>query len=135
MTTTFLIILTLILWAISGAANGVTDTLQFHYSTSIFRKLNPLFWDPKLSWRNKYRDGDPEKGARFPGSTTWLVWTTDALHLFDTISRKAAQLSACFLITAAAGWPLWAVLPALVGVKVAANVGFHIVYSRLEKRM
>jgi hypothetical protein len=33
------------------------------------------------SWRNKYKNRDPQQGPAFPGATTWLVWLTDAWHL------------------------------------------------------
>ena len=42
---------------------------------------NPQWFNPVLSARNKYRNGDPNQGPAFLGSTTWLVWTTDKYHL------------------------------------------------------
>lgn len=29
---------------------AVADTLQHHYYTSVFKKLNPKWWDPAISW-------------------------------------------------------------------------------------
>lgn len=61
-----------VLLFVAGAAEGVMDHLQFHYSGS-----DP-FWQPDISWRNKYRNHDPAQGMTFRGR--YLVWTTDGWH-------------------------------------------------------
>jgi hypothetical protein len=62
---------------------AVMDKLQFHYDLSIFKNFkNQLFWDPKISWKNKYEDGNPMKGERFFLSKSLFVGVTDAWHLF-----------------------------------------------------
>ena len=40
-------------FAIFAAAffNATMDTLQDHFSTSIFKNLNPNFWNPNVSWK------------------------------------------------------------------------------------
>jgi hypothetical protein len=59
------------------------DKLQFHFDGSIFKKYdNRLFWDPSISWKNKYKDGDPTNGEKFFLSKTLLVGFTDAWHMF-----------------------------------------------------
>lgn len=66
---------------VSGMADGLAEACKFHPKgvTEVFG--NPQFWDNSLSWRNKYRNGDPSQGAKFPLSTTALAWTTDGYHL------------------------------------------------------
>jgi hypothetical protein len=72
-----------LLFILSGMFEAVMDKLQFHYDLSIFKKFkNQLFWDPKISWKNKYEDGDPMKGERFFLSKSLFVGITDAWHLF-----------------------------------------------------
>lgn len=68
---------------IAGGFDGLNQALQFRYNNfkRDFPKAKDLFWNPAISWRNKYKNGEPEQGRKFPGSTTWLVWTTDAYHL------------------------------------------------------
>lgn len=84
--TIFLIFLFIIF--ISGFSEGIMDLLQFHYHSSIIKKFkNNLFWDPSISWKNKYKDGDPKKGERFLFSTTLLVSLTDGWHLFKLIKN------------------------------------------------
>ncbi len=74
-----------VLFFAAGICNSVMDTLAYHFSSSVFSlKSNPQFWNPELSWINKYRNGDPGQGAKFFGSTTFLVWTQDGWHLFKS---------------------------------------------------
>lgn len=57
-----------------GMADGFRDTLQFHYSSSrVARWDNPEYYNPNISWRNKYKNGDPAQGEKFWGSTTVFV--------------------------------------------------------------
>jgi hypothetical protein len=65
------------------------DTLNARYHRSVFYngkwpKFNK-FTNPASSWQNKWKDGDRDKGELFFGSSTFLVWTTDAWHLFKTL--------------------------------------------------
>lgn len=60
-------------------------TLQFHYETSIFSNTkNEGFWNPEISWHNKWKDGFESKGEAFWGSSRWFVFLTDAYHLFQS---------------------------------------------------
>jgi hypothetical protein len=76
----------LCLWA--GYFKSVMDTLQFHFEKSDFAdKKNQNFWNPLLGSKNKYKaDGVTPK---FFGSTTFLVWITDAWHLFQMFMHLA----------------------------------------------
>jgi len=45
---------------VSGILNGTIETLSFHYETGFkprFKNINDQFWNPALSWKNKYKDG------------------------------------------------------------------------------
>jgi hypothetical protein len=73
---------------LAGIAKSIMDSLNFHMYASIFRqdKWFPAeWWNPEYSQYNKYKDGDPSKGPAFFGATTFLVWTTDAWHLFQLL--------------------------------------------------
>ena len=39
---------------LAAICNAAQDTTAHHYSSSIFRNLNPKFWDASISWQNKY---------------------------------------------------------------------------------
>jgi hypothetical protein len=66
----------------AGAADGLNQVISFKYESfkKAFPGVNNTFWSPKVSYRNKYKNNDPRQGAKFFGSTTFLVWTTDAYH-------------------------------------------------------
>lgn len=84
----------LIFILIAGATEGVMDTLQFHFERSFFSMCkNRIFWDPKVSWRNKWKDGDPTLGEKFKFSSTLFVGLTDAWHLFKTIRNLLLFIS------------------------------------------
>lgn len=71
---------------VAGISMAIMDKLQFHYLRSDFSLLmNQQFWNPQLSWLNKYKIVDNERVPRFFLSTSWLVGFTDGWHLFKMI--------------------------------------------------
>ena len=79
--------LTLIFVFLAAVCNAVMDVITYRFDTSIFSKVVRLKWfiDPKVSWRNKYKNEDPSQGANFPFSTTVLCAITDLWHLTKNI--------------------------------------------------
>ncbi len=82
------LIIGIVLVSIAGISKAIMDKLQFHYHKCIF-KINPVkydqkFWDPTLSWENKYKEGSMIE-PKFLGSTTYFVFLTDAWHFFQMI--------------------------------------------------
>ena len=72
-----------LLIVLSGISEGVMDKLQFHFHKSIFVKFkNSNWWNPRESWRNKWKNGDYKQGEKFWLSSRLFVFTTDAWHLF-----------------------------------------------------
>lgn len=75
----------------AGMAKGFNETLQFHWKA--FKKkhpdANPNWFNPAVSWKNKYENNDPKKGAKFPLSTSVLVMFTDQYHLNNFIMRMS----------------------------------------------
>jgi hypothetical protein len=80
----------------SGYFDGVAETTQFNYRgyQKIHPNTDPLWSDPKISWRNKWKNGDPNQGPAFLGSTSFLVGTTDLYHLMNTCRNASATGSA-----------------------------------------
>lgn len=68
---------------IAAICNAVMDKVQSHYSKSIFKDLNSKWWNPKESWKNKWKNGDPAQGEAFLGSSTVFVLFTDSWHFFQ----------------------------------------------------
>jgi hypothetical protein len=90
--------ITLILMMIAGALNAIMDRIAFTFKSSVFKNLNPHFWNVKESWKNqwkwplrpynkKYYLGlyTPRYEEKFPFSSTFLIWTTDAWHLAKSL--------------------------------------------------
>jgi hypothetical protein len=124
----FFVILFFLLSAIS---DSVMDILQFHYSNSIFKKFkNNLFWDPSISWRNKYKDGDPQKGPKFFLSNTLFVGVTDAWHFFKLL-RNLFIFSSVFTIFYMF-LPFYHSLLLTVMLRVVFGIGFTIFYKYLQ---
>ena len=73
----------------AGICDGLSQTLYAHYGAfeNRFPNANDQYWNPYVSWTNKYANNDPNLGEKFPGSTTLFVFTTDAYHLFRTINK------------------------------------------------
>jgi len=71
-----------VLMFLAGAADGLNQAISYRYSSfkKAFPGVNDVFWSPKISYRNKYKNHDPTQGAKFFGSTSFLVWTTDGYH-------------------------------------------------------
>ena len=78
------LILCLLFLAVGSAANAVMDKISFHFDKSIFWDKDKRFWNPAISWINKWKDGDPLKGESFWGSSRWFVSLTDAWHRFKS---------------------------------------------------
>jgi len=76
---------------VAGTAKGFNETLQFHWKSfrKTFPEANPKWFNPDISWRNKYSCGNPDNGAKFPLSTSLLVMFTDQYHLNNYINRSA----------------------------------------------
>jgi hypothetical protein len=129
----------------AGVMNGTMDKLQFHYGKSVFKKAeNQYFWNPKISWENKYlRDAEgslvrPLRPKHF-GSTTFLVWTTDAWHLFQTIFfacwRTAVVILAAgfYRISPRRFWNTAAWIAVWLGLMIVQSIGFHLMYNYFLK--
>jgi hypothetical protein len=104
--------------------DAIQDAITWNFETSIFRNCNPNFCNPVISWKNKYKDSDPTKGRKFPGSTTFLVWLTDLWHLMKFIK----MVSLWTIITILTG--LWWILPAGLALH---GILFEIVYKFIRK--
>ena len=112
----------IILYAICRSA---IDTLLFHFYTSIFNNYNHRWWDPSISWRNKYISGDPSKGLKYKFPISFFIFFTDAFHLFNS-------LSLCLVFTAVVLYnPLTHIYLDVVIYGVGYNVIFELFFSKI----
>ena len=79
-----IIIWSVILVIVAGVAKAIMDTLQFHFYEMRI-KLDPGYWNPEISWQNKYY-WSKGKGK----FVEWLlcgplVFITDGWHLMQFV--------------------------------------------------
>lgn len=130
------IIINLSIIALIGIAKGINDTLQFHYSDSVFSKLNPLFWNPSVSWKNKYVDADNGNlKPRFLGANTFLVSLTDAWHLFELIRNNLTALLplSVFYFFGGTEFAWYWYFIAFILLRISYQSGFYIFYRDSKK--
>ena len=79
-----------ILLMVAAIAMAMQETLKDHFTTSIFSKLNPQFWNASISHANKYIRGIKANGRTkmwaFGFTFTKPVQLTDAWHPVKSIS-------------------------------------------------
>ena len=128
------LIIVAILWSMAAICNAIMDVLAFKFKTSIFRKLNPDWWNPAKSWRNKYKDRVISKGPAFPGSTTVFSFVTDAWHLFQFLSNSFLALSVVVIIGSFNNLNLLQCLAIFLALKVIWGVVFETFYGYLFRK-
>jgi hypothetical protein len=66
----------------SAITKSIMDTISFTFASSKLKNLGK-WWNPAISWKNKWKNGDPTQGERFFGSSTFFVSLTNAWHFFQ----------------------------------------------------
>jgi hypothetical protein len=119
----------IILIILAAICNGVMDNITHHWSTSKLNKYNEKFWNPELSWKNKYIDNDPKKGYK---KLFWKiekpVALTDAWHLFKSLMIIFVCL-AIVLYT-----PLIIFYIDFVILGILWNIIFNLFYDKILKK-
>jgi hypothetical protein len=86
---------------LSGALDGTIESISFHYQDGFKRALphvNDQFWNPAISWTNKYKNGNQADGPKYIGSTTIFVAPTDAYHSLRTARNFLNSFTVAFYI-------------------------------------
>lgn len=111
---------------IGGVFEGAMDQLDFHYS-----KPNQ-YWNPDLSYVNKYIDHDPTKGTTWRGK--YLTFTTDGWHLMKFGNHMslmtAVMLKSVFSFGVKKKW-YWYVMEVLT-YWGANRLGFQVTYNLIK---
>jgi hypothetical protein len=72
------------------------DVIRFRWNRCIFKGLNDKWFNPALSWKNKWKNGIAKQGERFLGSSTIFAFLTDFWHLSKFLMIVSYILSICF---------------------------------------
>lgn len=120
------------LGAVSGASNGLHETLAYHYSKFADKHpgADPQKWDPSISWRNKYEGGDVGKGPAYFGSTTFLVATTDWKHRLGLAHRAGLGLTGIVVVFGEKK-PWWHYGLNMVSAYAGYSLGFNLLYNQI----
>ena len=125
-----MLVLGLICFTLMGISEAVMDTLQFHFFKSKFSNFKKqLFWDPTISWKNKYKNGDPKQGPKFPLSTTLLVGLTDGWHFFKLLRNLFLFVGMLLLVLSLNGF--WVSLLWVSVSRFLFGVFFTLFYSKI----
>ena len=127
-----IILIPLILYCVGGVFDAMMDTCSDHFSVSIFKNLNPYFWNKNLSWTNKYINNDPNKGMK-----KWWIFNkpacfTDAWHLFKTLKEVFNSAAITCAIYPDTDIVTWLVTFSLVG--IARDCIFVVLYDYVLKQ-
>ncbi len=83
--------------SLAGIMKAIMDTLNFHFSNSIFKNLNPYFWDEQnYAWKNKYKNRVFENGRRKLFGINIPVVFTSGWHLFQSFQINFLMLAIVF---------------------------------------
>ena len=119
---------------LAGASKGFNETLQFHWKEfkRQFPGANPQWFNPAISYRNKYKNYNSQEGPRFFGSTTIFVMVTDQYHLNNFINR-AAWGTALVIKIGEGKKPLKHYIKDLLYYSVCHQAGFAATYYPFSK--
>lgn len=115
---------------LSGISEGIMDWIQFRLNAG-HHLYSSMFWNPKYSWRNKWKNGDPRQGERFWQSSRLFVFVTDGWHLMK-MSRNLLLFVGMFHI-ATYDLSLLAALILIVVCRLMYGLGFSIAYNWFHK--
>ena len=113
----------------AGFFEGQNELIRHDYAAfkNIWPGARDQWWDPEISWKNKYKNFDQTQGPRHWGSTSVLVFTTDGYHATQMAKRT------CFFTAIAIGnWPAnnWKqLLVRFVLYAVSNRAGFFVGYE------
>ena len=129
----YLLLLPVIFYMCSGVLDAVMDTLKDHYSISIFANENAKYWNPAISWKNKYVDFDPAKG--------FIKWNvlgleinkpvifTDAWHLAKFFREGYNKLAIISVLFIAIQINIAIVAIFLLMLSITRNIAFDVFYN------
>ena len=111
---------------LAGASYGIRETLLWHYPQ--FKRRHPnandQFWRWQQSYKNKYT-------SRVPFATTAMVWTTDGVHLTNTLHKTLMLGGAITIGQGKRKFRYYLADFALAS--LSYNLGFHTIYSSVYR--
>ena len=117
----------LLLTFLEGSADGIRDASMFgHIAGS--RWVN----GDLQAWRNKYKNGNPNEGAAFFGSTNVFVTFTDLPHTANFFSNSFEAASKVFM-PCTTNTSKWGKVGLIVLYKLVQVAGHNLMYDVVFK--
>ncbi len=115
---------------LSGFSDGTSEVLKIKYESfdRVLPGANPQFWDYRISWVNKYKDGSPPD-AEFLGAKSAFVWTTDGYHLMRMIRNSTMIVAVTIPINSGFRKPWQSYVKEGVIYYLAYTAGFNFAYD------
>jgi hypothetical protein len=112
---------------LASMCNALMDTLSTRYDVSIFRNFkNQQFWDWRISWKNKWKNGNIRNGESFFLSSTMLSALTDGWHLAKGLMLGFISLAVVMYV------PMYGILDACIFC-IVWGMTFEFSYNKLFK--
>jgi len=114
----------------SGIVDGHVEILnhKYHKFKEKHPNANDKFWNPNISWRNKWKNGDRSQGEKFLLSSTILVSTTDAYHMLRTYEH-VSTVTAVIIPVAGKRYKFWVYLIDFLVISGSKSLGFYLTYE------
>lgn len=114
---------------LAGLAEGIMDWLQFRLSDTMLR--GNKFWDPEVSWKNKWEGPGPVHiREKFFLSSTLLVFLTDGWHLMKWCRNRFIDVAIVAGMMSQGVELLWSLFLVL-GLRLAYGIGFWLTFKKL----
>ena len=127
------IILSVIFYSCSGIMDALMDTIKDHFSESIFANLNPQFWNPSVSWTDKYKDHNKAEGHAsvkiFGIKFNTLDAFSDAWHISKFL-REGYNVLAILSIFFAHISTL-NIITTFIALSIFRNLAFDLFYNKI----
>jgi hypothetical protein len=119
---------------ISGMADGLNQTISYHYNDfkRMFPNANDYYWNPNISWENKYKNHNPADGPAFFGSTGPFVFVTDGYHLSRFIEHSTMAATIILRINLYSKQKWYIYLAKAAEYLVVNRLGFCMVYNGIQ---
>ena len=120
----FYLIITLLF--VAGICKSIMNITQFHFNNSIFSTFkNQKWFNPSISWKNKWKNGDPKQGEKFLGSSNIFVWVTDAWHFFQRM------MQICMILSIVLYLPMFGLIYDFFIFYTVYTLTFEVFYSKI----
>lgn len=120
-------IYTLLLIILSSIANACMDVVTHHYDKSIFSKYDRYYFDPSISWVNKYNKNDASLGRK--------QWHGIVIHeAFTDFWHLCKSITICSFIGAVVCYEYqskWLMLFDFISYGIIWNMTFSLFYNKI----